>query len=108
MPCGEVAHILDNQEMYLKNYPQCQPNWTGSGAGVVTIEADPSEATGLGFTATIRLAFGASMWIAIWIHAIATEYYLFTTQSETNRLRELSTKRQNIRRTLQDKGSGSQ
>ncbi|KAG9103834.1 hypothetical protein FRC06_007646 [Ceratobasidium sp. 370] len=106
LTCDEVAHILNNQDMYARDYPQCQPEWTGPRVKSVSIEAYPGDTTGLGMAATVRFNFGASMWIAIWIHIIATEYYLFRTKDESNRLRELSTKRQNVRRMLKEKKAG--
>ncbi|KAG8743525.1 hypothetical protein FRC10_011916 [Ceratobasidium sp. 414] len=103
LTCDEVAHILNNQEMYARDYPQCQPGWTGPQAKSVSVEANPGEGTDLGLTAALRFTFGPSMWIAIWVHIIATEYYLFKTKNESGRLRELSTKRQNVRRMLKEK-----
>ncbi|KAG9094654.1 hypothetical protein FS749_012076 [Ceratobasidium sp. UAMH 11750] len=106
LTCDEVGYILNNQEMYARDYPQCQPGWTGPRVNSVSIEANPGDATGLGMAAAHRFNFGPSMWIAIWIHIIATEYYLFKTKDESDRLRELSTKRQNICRMIKEKKAG--
>ncbi|KAG8684123.1 hypothetical protein FRC09_015591 [Ceratobasidium sp. 395] len=103
IPCDEVAYILNDQELYVRDYPQCQSEWTGSRVTHVSIEANAAAKTELGITAAARSAFGASMWIAILIHVLGTEYYLYKTKDESERLRELSTKRQKARQALKEK-----
>ncbi|KAG9125741.1 hypothetical protein FRC07_006400 [Ceratobasidium sp. 392] len=108
LTCDEVAHLLNNQQLYARDYPQCQPEWHGPQVKSISIEANPGDDTELGMTAAFRSVFGPSIWISIWIHAIVTEYYLFKSRDESNRLRELSLKRQNVRRILKDKKANQQ
>ncbi|KAG8743518.1 hypothetical protein FRC10_011909 [Ceratobasidium sp. 414] len=108
IPCDEVAYVLNNQELYARDYPQCQAEWPGSRVTHVSIEAKASEKTGLGLTAAARSAFGTSMWIAILIHVLGTEYYLYKTKDESQRLRGLSTKRQKARQMLKQQHTGKQ
>ncbi|KAG8692905.1 hypothetical protein FRC08_009460 [Ceratobasidium sp. 394] len=93
MTCDEVAYVLADQQAYARDYPQCQPGSSGTEITHVSVKATTNT---LGFTAALRLTFGASLWIAIWIHGFATEYYLFETKDESKRLRELFLKRQKI------------
>ncbi|KAG8730695.1 hypothetical protein FRC12_020121 [Ceratobasidium sp. 428] len=95
--CDEVAYILNNQDLYMRDFPQCQANWPGSPVTHVSIEANPEDGTGLGLNASPRVAFGASLWISLLIHVIGAEYYLYRTKDESERLREVSIKRQNLR-----------
>ncbi|KAG8687406.1 hypothetical protein FRC09_013508 [Ceratobasidium sp. 395] len=105
LTCDEVGYVLKSQDLYARNYPQCQPGWSEPQVKGVPIEANVADSTGLGFTSVARLAFGPSMCIAILVHVIGTEFYLFKTKTESDRLREVSTKRQKIRQALKNKTS---
>ncbi|KAG9088087.1 hypothetical protein FS749_002426 [Ceratobasidium sp. UAMH 11750] len=106
IPCDQVSYILDDQELYARDYPQCQAEWIGSRVTHVSIEANVSEEAGLGITAAARVTFGASMWIAILIHVLGTEYYLYKTKDESERLRDVSGKRQKARQALNEQHAG--
>ncbi|KAG9099807.1 hypothetical protein FS749_000338 [Ceratobasidium sp. UAMH 11750] len=96
IPCKEVAYILNDTSRYVRDYPQCQPEWTGPRTTHVLVEADINDSTELGLTAALWCVFGMSTWVGLWIHAIGTEYYLLKTKDESDRLREVSTKRQKL------------
>ncbi|KAG9103838.1 hypothetical protein FRC06_007650 [Ceratobasidium sp. 370] len=106
LPCDEVGYVLNNQELYARDYPQCQAGWTGSRVTHVSVEANAGDKTGLGLAAAARSAFGTSMWIAILIHVLGTEYYLYKTKDESERLQQVSTKRQKVRQLLKEGHAG--
>ncbi|QRV78407.1 hypothetical protein RhiJN_06422 [Ceratobasidium sp. AG-Ba] len=100
IPCDEIAYTLNNTDRYAHDYPQCQEGWNGSRVTHVAIEANIEDDSQLGVTAALQSVFGMSTWVGLWIHAIITEYYLFKTKEESDRLLEVSMKRQNARRAL--------
>ncbi|KAG9088086.1 hypothetical protein FS749_002425 [Ceratobasidium sp. UAMH 11750] len=104
IPCDVIAYILNNQELYAHDYPQCQAEWIGPRVTHVSIEANAVEKTGLGITAAARATFGASMWIAILIHVLGTEYYLYRTKDESEHLRVVSEQRQKARQVVKEQG----
>lgn len=98
MSCAEVAHSLNDPDLFAREYPQCLPNWSGKPVTHVSIEAGLD--SDLALAAGTQVTFGMSIWVGLWIHAIGVEYYLFKTKDESERLHEVSTKRQNARRGL--------
>jgi hypothetical protein len=69
--CDEAAHVINDQDLYARDYPQCQATWPGPRVTHVTAEANINDVYGLGLTAASRLVFGMSIWVGIWVHAIA-------------------------------------
>ncbi|CAE6350997.1 unnamed protein product [Rhizoctonia solani] len=78
MSCDEVANSLDNTDQFSREYPQCQPDWTGKPVEYVSVEAGVEE--GLRLAAGARATFGMAGWVSIWIHFVATEYYISRTR----------------------------
>ncbi|KAG8739161.1 hypothetical protein FRC10_006084 [Ceratobasidium sp. 414] len=68
IPCEDVEYILDDKEVYARDYPQCQPGWSGSQVTHVSIEA--GVVNELAATAAIRAVFGASAWGGLWVNAV--------------------------------------
>ncbi|KAG9076367.1 hypothetical protein FS749_011878 [Ceratobasidium sp. UAMH 11750] len=101
IPCDDVEYVLNDKEMYARDYPQCQPGWTGSQVTHVSIEAGISNE--LAATAAIRAVFGASTWGGLWLNAIICEYYLYRTKDESDRLKTVSAKRQMLKEKKADK-----
>ncbi|QRV74674.1 Fungal specific transcription factor domain [Ceratobasidium sp. AG-Ba] len=108
MPCKEVEFILDDKDLYAREYPQCQADWNGSPVTHVAVLADVTENDDLRRTAAIRAVFGLSTWAGFWIHAVVCEYYLFLTKDESDRLKMVSEKRQKARQMLNERQSASQ
>ncbi|CAE6440149.1 unnamed protein product [Rhizoctonia solani] len=103
MGCDEVANSLDNATMFIHDYPQCQPGWTGKPVTQVSVLAGRHDQ--LGIAAAARITFGTSMWISLCIHLIGTEYYLYKSKDESDRLHRVSNKLQNIRRNKASEGT---
>ncbi|KAG8726848.1 hypothetical protein FRC12_023036 [Ceratobasidium sp. 428] len=106
IPCSEVEYILNDQELYTRDFLQCQTSWTGSPITHVAVRAGFDNE--LAATAGIRVVFGAATWGGLWINALVCEYYLFKTSDESDRLKLISEKRQKVRQTLRERQIGTQ
>jgi hypothetical protein len=69
MSCNEVANSLSNSDQFIREYPQCQPTWTGKPVEYVSVEAGADE--GLRLAAGARATFGMAAWVSLWIHFVA-------------------------------------
>lgn len=98
MACAEVANSLQDPVAFAHEYPQCLPTWPGKPVTHVAVEAGFHSSPAL--AASGRLTFGMGMWVGLWIHAVGIEYYLFKTENESKRLRDISAKRQAIHQKL--------
>ncbi|KAG8761310.1 hypothetical protein FRC11_014118 [Ceratobasidium sp. 423] len=79
--CDEVSSSLNNTDQFIREYPQCQPNWPGKPVEYVSIRAGLED--GLPVAAGTRATFGMTVWVAIWIHLIGTEYYISQSRRGT-------------------------
>ncbi|KAG8702439.1 hypothetical protein FRC09_004730 [Ceratobasidium sp. 395] len=68
IPCEDVAYVLSDQEVYTRDFPQCQTSWTGSPVNHVSVRAGIDNE--LAATAGIRAVFGASTWGGLWLNAV--------------------------------------
>ncbi|KAF8606932.1 hypothetical protein BDV93DRAFT_520546 [Ceratobasidium sp. AG-I] len=105
MSCQEVEFILNGTALYERDYPQC---WAEGPASRVTHVAVGANLSGLGVASALRQTAAMGTWVALWIHAIGVEYYLYRTKDESDRLREVSTKRQHARRMLEERQSDNE
>ena len=106
MPCAEVANSLNDPVLFAQQYPQCLPDWPGKPVTHLSIEA--GFGSRLALAAAMRVTFGMSMWVGICIHAIGVEYYLSRTKDGSARLREVSLKRQKLRRGSSTASEGNE
>ncbi|KAH7322105.1 hypothetical protein B0J17DRAFT_293110 [Rhizoctonia solani] len=81
MSCNEVANSLNNTDQFFREYPQCQPNWTGKRLEYVAVQVGLED--GLPLAAGARATFGMAAWLAIWIHLIGTECYISQSRRVT-------------------------
>lgn len=100
--CGELLSILDTNESVNAAYTSCgQPGSTIDTLAIVPAKfGDMPEQIG----SALRLGFGMALWMALFLHATGVEIYLNLTPRESNRLRQVSYKRQ-LERGLSPAGS---
>ncbi|CAE6396479.1 unnamed protein product, partial [Rhizoctonia solani] len=78
LSCDEVSNSLNNTDQFVREYPQCQPDWAGKPVEYVSVEAGFEE--GLRLAAGMRATFGMAGWVSVWIHFVGTEYYISRTR----------------------------
>ncbi|KAI0165125.1 hypothetical protein GGR52DRAFT_95330 [Hypoxylon sp. FL1284] len=82
-PCAKLEHMLEGRNATLTQYPECAPFFSGEDpdrhvAVRATVFTDSLVEKG----SMINLVFGTSGWLAIFIHVIGTEIYLYYTSTE--------------------------
>ena len=83
MPCQKI----DSMGGIASKYQDCRINPNGR----TIVYADFTNATGVEqIAAAMDLVFGASAWLALWIHAVGVEIYIRLTPAEGERLRKVS------------------
>jgi hypothetical protein len=100
-PCAQIEFTWNFFEIpisYLQAYPMCNATAaarTMDGKDLVHIvRADPRAQDPISIGASLQLAFGLSLWIAMVLHILGIELYLHLTPREHERLRAVSYKRQ--------------
>lgn len=97
-PCAQIAYIYraspNPQRVVLAKYPGCAPwaNGTNPEQQVLVnanFGANPEQ-----LTTALAVPFGAAGWLAWAIHALGVELYIRLTPKETERLKQVSYKRQ--------------
>ncbi|KAK1219859.1 hypothetical protein PQX77_017438 [Marasmius sp. AFHP31] len=84
--CAEVLYTIDNNSTMLEElYPTCL---TGS-LDAVHVPVPAVWTTGLNIGSTLRMSFGPALWIALVLHAVGVEIYIYLTPSGTARLRKV-------------------
>ncbi|GAB1520938.1 ribonucleotide-diphosphate reductase subunit rnr1 [Rhizoctonia solani] len=68
LSCDEVSNSLNNTDQFVREYPQCQPDWAGKPVEYVSVEAGFEE--GLRLAAGMRATFGMAGWVSVWIHFV--------------------------------------
>lgn len=93
--CGEILSVNDIEHV-ASTYPSCLANGTSTAAlnateiaVQVSFSQRPEEVG-----ASLRISFGAAMWMAMFIHGVGVEIYLALTPREAQRLRMVSYERQ--------------
>ena len=104
-PCAQINYLY-GEEYTLSLYPDCRAYYTGTNPDQhVVVEANYYSATdAFQLAASLGYNFGASGWLALWLHAIAIEAYLHLTPAESQRLRQVSYERQ-LERGFKNAGS---
>ena len=93
MTCGEILYMRSAEDV-LSKYPAC----LGADTMISDTQLVPvlvkfgSNIEEIG--ASLRLPFGMSLWIAMFLHAVGVEIYLALTPREAERLRKVSYERQ--------------
>lgn len=80
--CDELEFLIGNGTVVLQRYPSCIHS------SVAPVPASLGSAEGVG--TALRVAFSASTWLAIALHAVLAEVYLQITWSESDRLERIS------------------
>lgn len=80
--CDELQFLIGNRTDVLQRYPSCIHST------VTPVAASLRTAEGVG--TALRIAFGASTWLAIALHAVLAEVYLQMTWAESERLEQVS------------------
>ena len=92
--CPELMFMYaKNMTNMLSVYPECDPTLPGYDTKHVAVQAlFPGKQEQI--AASLRIGFPAAAWLAFFLHAIGVEIYLNLTKAETERLRNVSYKRQ--------------
>lgn len=95
MPCDKIAWLLRSSTYLVSKYPTCAEFVNGTDLNAHAAVLGSMAGTGPEQAAAILDAsFGASLWLALMIHAIGIEIYLQLTPAESARLKEVSYQRQ--------------
>ena len=97
MPCKQIAYMGGD----VSNYVACRADPNGFTADNVNFNSPQGVEQ---VTSGMQMTFGASAWLAFWIHAIGIEVYLRLTPAEGERLRKVSYERQ-LERGMSHPGS---
>ncbi|CEI63711.1 hypothetical protein FVEN_g6833 [Fusarium venenatum] len=88
--CDKLASFYqDDEQGFMQKYPVCN-----STDGWVAVKADIIGGDGENAAAAMHETFGMAVWLALALHAIGVEIYLRLTPAESERLRNISYKRQ--------------
>jgi Predicted membrane protein (DUF2306) len=89
--CAELEYIYEyNITMLTSNFPAClQGNEAFASAGNVIVNAQLGNDRGQG-VAALRATYAATAFLALFLHAIGVEIYLWLTPREGERLRTIS------------------
>ncbi|KAL0933763.1 uncharacterized protein CTRU02_210562 [Colletotrichum truncatum] len=95
-PCDQIAFMVEDTNRTLELYPACASYFSGENpAQQAVVHADILDSTSAAEAGVaIALPFGMALWLALALHAIGVELYLRLTPAETERLRNVSYKRQ--------------
>ncbi|KEF51149.1 uncharacterized protein A1O9_12763 [Exophiala aquamarina CBS 119918] len=102
MSCG-VLSSMHGSSYLVENYANCLSNSRvlKDGLNIVHVNfGDRAEEIG----ASLRIGFGMSLWISIFLHGVGVEVYLALTPREAQRLREVSYEKQ-LEAGLENPGS---
>jgi hypothetical protein len=116
-PCAQIEFTWNFYEMpfsYLQAYPLCNATTALTGNIIITdgeelvhiVHADPRAENPISLGASVQLAFGLSIWIAMVIHVVGIELYLRLAPREHERLRAVSNKRQAAKRHKEPGSAG--
>ncbi len=96
MPCYILDAVFFNKQQRVEHlYPSCTAYYSGSNtAQHVAVHASMVSQRYDEAISTIYTAAGPSSWLALAIHAVLAEVYLWLTPRETARLRQVSYQRQ--------------
>ncbi|KAL8714956.1 MAG: hypothetical protein Q9225_006485 [Loekoesia sp. 1 TL-2023] len=96
MPCDEIAFIYSEKqkEGLQTDYPQCfAPNGTTNGWVAVQAKfGGGGNITQIG--SALGTTFGTAGWLALFLHGVGVEIYLWLTPRESERLRKISYQKQ--------------
>lgn len=77
MPCGKVDFILNDEKTTVQRYPECAAYYDGSKPDQYAIvPANMSGLDGAQAGAALLLCAGASIWLALVLHAVGVEIYV--------------------------------
>lgn len=75
--CDDLAsrYLMGSRKRTLRAFPQCEAVFSGASNRPVVFEAD-MDGNGINARAALNLTFGASLWLAIFIHVVGVEFYV--------------------------------
>ncbi|KAI1178460.1 hypothetical protein F4777DRAFT_575994 [Nemania sp. FL0916] len=93
-PCDKINFTLKGKDATLALYPECAPFFSGENPDQHAVVKAKYGGNIMEIGTALNLSFGPAAWLALFIHAFAAELYLRLTPAESDRLRNISYKRQ--------------